>query len=107
MAIRRARDLLEFEAARARAFGTYRIIVTTDGEADDGQALTSEIEDLARTTPIQVATIGIGIGGRHVLRRAGLASFVDVGNVNQLAEALKAAIAESQNFDPSVTFEEG
>lgn len=103
-ALRTSREALAAEAAVAGGFGTYRILVTTDGEADDGASLTAEIEDIARTTPIQVATIGVGIRGDHVLRRADLAAFVAIDNVGQLAAALRDAIAEEQVFSAITSF---
>ena len=96
--IRDAQGLLEAEAATVRGFGTFRLIVTTDGQADDGAALDGAIENLAASTPIQVTTIGIGIAGEHVLRRADLGSFVDVANVDALEQALQAAVAENTDF---------
>lgn len=106
-AMRASRAALEQEAARTGGFGTYRILVTTDGEAANRDSLRAEIEDLARTTPIQVATIGVGIGGNHILRRPDLASFVAIDNVSELAAALRAAIAEEQSFSAITTFEDG
>ncbi|MEO0484509.1 MAG: vWA domain-containing protein [Pseudomonadota bacterium] len=100
-----AMALLEDEAATLRGFGTYRLIVTTDGDADDGNALVGAIETLASRTPIQLTTIGIGIRGGHVLRRADLGSFVDVANVGALAEALQAAVAENTDFTAITDFD--
>jgi len=104
-AFRSSRDALANEAAVTGGFGTFRILVTTDGAADDNDALESEIEDIARTTPIQIATIGVGIRGRHVLRRSDLAAFVAIDNVNELADALRSAIAEEQTFSAMTSFE--
>ncbi len=104
--VRLARALLSDEAARARAFGTYRLILTTDGAANDGSALNDEVEDIARRTPIQIATIGIGIQGDHVLRRPSLTTFVTIDNASQLGGALKEAIAESQDFQAIISFAE-
>lgn len=104
-ALAAARDLLSQEAARARSFGTYRIIVTTDGAADDPDRLVREVIETVNTTPIQVATIGIGIGGRHVLNAAGNTSYVAVDNVGKLSEALQAAVAENASFSPITAFE--
>ena len=106
-AMQASRRALEQEAARTGGFGTYRILVTTDGEASNADSLQAEIEDIARTTPIQVATIGVGIGGNHILRRPDLASFVAIDNVGELAAALRAAIAEEQSFSAITTFEDG
>jgi len=83
-AIEQAKDLLEQEASAARSFGTFRMIVTTDGEADNGEALDATVRSLAAETPIQLTTIGIGIGGGHVLRRSDIGSFVDVADVSAL-----------------------
>lgn len=103
-AIRSAQELLEAEAAAARGFGTFRLIVTTDGVADDSVALDKEIETLATATPIQVTTIGIDIEGDHVLRRVDLGSFVDVANVSALQGALEAAVAENTDFTAITEF---
>ncbi|EBA09391.1 VWA domain-containing protein [Sagittula stellata] len=99
--------MLEAEASSVRGFGTFRMIVTTDGAADDGEALQRAIEDLAAKTPIQLTTIGIGIRGNHVLRRADLGSFVDVANVAALEGALQAAVAENDNFAAITEFTDG
>ena len=100
-----AMALLDSEAATLRGFGTYRLIVTTDGDADNGPALVRAIETLASRTPIQLTTIGIGIGGGHVLRREDLGSFVDVANVSALASALQAAVAENTDFTAITDFD--
>jgi uncharacterized protein YegL len=105
-ALAAARDLLSEEAARARAFGTYRVIITTDGAADDPDRLIKEVAQTVNTTPIQVATIGIGIGPRHVLNAAGHTSYVAVDNVDKLSEALQAAVAENPDFAPITAFGE-
>ena len=100
-----ARDLLSEEAARSRSFGTYRIIVTTDGAADDPDLLVREVIETVNKTPVQVATIGIGIGRRHVLNAEGHTSYVAVDDVGKLAQALQAAVAENASFDPITAFE--
>jgi len=104
-AIRTAQTLLGQEAAMVRGFGSFRLIVTTDGQADDDAALNAEIEQLAARTPIQVTTIGIGISGNHVLRRKALGSFVDVSDVSALQQALQAAVAENSAFDAITNFD--
>lgn len=103
-AVSASRAALAQEAAVAGGFGTYRILVTTDGAADRGDELEAEIENIAAVTPIQIATIGVGITGRHVLSRSDLAAFVSINDVSQLAEALKNAIAEEQNFSAITSF---
>lgn len=104
-ALSAARDFLSEEAARSRSFGTYRIIVTTDGAADDPDRLIEEVKTTVNTTPIQVATIGIGIGRRHVLNAEGNTSYVAVDDVGKLGEALQAVAAENASFDPITAFD--
>jgi len=99
-----AREALAREAAVSGGYGTYRILVTTDGAADDGAALQAEVEHIARATPIQIATIGVGIRGGHILRRDDLAAFVAIDDVGQLAAALRDAIAEEQTFSAITSF---
>ncbi|MEM1233486.1 MAG: vWA domain-containing protein [Pseudomonadota bacterium] len=105
-AVSQARALLEAEASIVRGFGTFRVIVTTDGIADDGAALNVAVASLAETTPIQITTIGIGISGGHVLRRNDLGTFVDVANVDALQSALQAAVAENTDFTAITDFGE-
>lgn len=104
-ALSAARDLLSEEAARSRSFGTYRIIVTTDGAADDADRLVAEVKETVNMTPVQVATIGIGIGRRHVLNAEGQTSYVAVDDVSKLKDALQAAVAENASFDPITAFD--
>ena len=103
-AVQQGQALLEAEASSVRGFGTFRMIITTDGVANDGEALARVVENIAATTPIQMTTIGIDIGGRHVLRRSDLGSFVDVANVAALSEALQAAVAENADFTAITNF---
>ena len=105
-AVLSARAGLEEEASVVRGFGTFRMIITTDGIADDGRALDLAVADLAATTPIQITTIGIGIDGGHVLRRDDLGTFVDVANVAALRGALEAAVAENTDFAAITDFGE-
>ena len=104
-AVRQAESLLEAEAGAARGFGTFRLIVTTDGAANEPESLENAIEGIARDTPIQITTIGIAIEGGHVLRRSDLGSFVDVADVDALRGALEAAVAENASFDAITDFE--
>mgnify|MGYP001795404218 FL=1 len=103
-AVSTARRVLGEEAARAGGFGTYRILVTTDGQADDNATLRLAIEDLARTTPIQIATIGVGISGSHVLNRSDLGTFVAIDDVSDLEQALQSAVAEQTTFSAITSF---
>ncbi|MEO0829806.1 MAG: vWA domain-containing protein [Pseudomonadota bacterium] len=100
-------DILTAEAAQQRGFGTYRVLVTTDGQASDGAALSNAVERILSRTPIEVATIGIGIGKGHPLNMPGHMDYVSVSGVDGLAAALTQAAAEQTTFDPVTSFDEG
>ena len=97
--------MLEAEAASQRGFGTYRVIVTTDGAASDEDVLRDTVVQVLSTSPVEIATIGLGIGEGHPLNLPGLTSYVAVDSVDRLADALQAAAAEQTVFEPITAFE--
>lgn len=101
-----ARDILSETAAMRRGFGTYRIIVTTDGEADDEETLRAAVGQTVTRTPIQIATIATKSLPNHALNAKGFTNFTTIAGVGKLAEALAGAIAENASFDPVTSFEE-
>ncbi|MBM7067994.1 vWA domain-containing protein [Actibacterium sp. 188UL27-1] len=100
-----AMTLLEQEAANQRGFGTYRALITTDGQAGDEDVLKNAIEQILSTSPVEVATIGIGIGEGHPLNMPGHVRYVSVSGVDGLAAALTEAAAEQTSFEPITAFE--
>ena len=106
-AMRAAHDMLRNEAANQRGFGTYQILVTTDGAADDTGALTDEVVAILTASPVNISTIGIGIGDGHPLNLGGETRYVAIADVADLASALQEVAAEQTSFDPITAFEEG
>ncbi|MEO1239077.1 MAG: vWA domain-containing protein [Pseudomonadota bacterium] len=106
-AVRAAHDMLRAEAANQRGFGTYQILVTTDGAADDTRALTNEVVAILTSSPVSISTIGIGIGDGHPLNLGGETRYVAIADVADLASALQEVSAEQTSFDPITAFEEG
>ena len=104
-ALEAARATLEAEAARQRGFGSYRIIVATDGRADDDDRLARVVAAILTETPIQISTIGIDLGEGHALNMPGHVTYVGVADVSGLSAALAAAVAESPSFEPVTAFE--
>lgn len=100
-----AMTLLEEEAAQQRGFGTYRALITTDGQAGDEDLLEQAIEQILSSSPVEVATIGIGIGEGHPLNMPGHVRYVSVAGVDGLAAALTEAAAEQTSFEPITAFE--
>ncbi|WP_299737202.1 VWA domain-containing protein [uncultured Roseobacter sp.] len=105
-AIASARTILENSAAARRSFGNYRIIVTTDGRADDALALRQTVVKTVTETPIQISTIATKSLPDHALNAAGFTSFTTISGVDGLADALRSAVAEGTTFDPITAFEE-
>ncbi len=101
-----AHDMLRVEAANQRGFGTYQILVTTDGQADDSGRLVDEVVSILKTSPVTIATIGIGIGAGHPLNLGGETRYATITNVADLAAALEDVAAEQTQFDPITAFEE-
>lgn len=106
-ALRAAHEMLRLEAANQRGFGTYQILVTTDGAANDPGLLIDEVVTILRTSPITISTIGLGIGEGHPLNLGGETRYVAIANVADLAGALQDVAAEQTVFDPITAFEEG
>ncbi|MEM9043737.1 MAG: vWA domain-containing protein [Pseudomonadota bacterium] len=97
---------LEQEAIRQRGFGTYRVVLTTDGAASDEDLLARALQAVVTETPVEVVTIGIGISDRHVLNMPGVVTYTGVSDVGALAEALAGSVAERTSFSPVTAFEE-
>jgi len=103
--MKQAYALLTEEASRQRGFGVYRIIVTTDGKAGDEGTLRKNTAYILRNTPIQISTIGLGIGTGHPLNLPGRTTYAAIDNVSDLAAALKAVSAEQASFEPMSNFQ--
>lgn len=100
-----AYELLGDEAAQQRGFGSYRALITTDGQASDGDLLEVAITEILSQSPVELATIGIGIGEGHPLNMPGFTEYVSVNSVDGLADALVKATAEQTSFEPITNFQ--
>jgi uncharacterized protein with von Willebrand factor type A (vWA) domain len=85
-------------------YGTYRIIVITDGE-QTGIDLRHPCSYLARHGFIGLYSIGLCMESSHTLKNYSL-SYRDAYNYNELEEALVEATAESDVFDATLFDEE-
>ncbi|MEM0977365.1 MAG: vWA domain-containing protein [Pseudomonadota bacterium] len=104
-ALSRAHAILESEAAMQRGFGTYRIILTTDGEADSENDLRRAVAQVLSTSPVELTTIGIGLGRGHVLQLEGHTTYLRIRNISQLEQALLDVNAEQTAFEQLDSFE--
>lgn len=101
-----AYGVLSAEAALQRGFGTYRLVITTDGQASNAEALRDAMVQILSGSPIEIATIGLGIGEGHPLNMPGQTQYVSVDTVAEFATALSAATAEQTSFAPITNFSE-
>ena len=81
-------------------YGTYRIIIITDGE-QTGIDLKQPCNYLAQHGFIGLYSIGLCMKSSHTLKRYSL-SYRDANNYNELEQALVEATAESDVFDASL-----
>ena len=81
-------------------YGTYRIIIITDGE-QTGIDLRQPCNYLAKHGFIGLYSIGLCMKSSHTLKRYSL-SYRDANNYSELVKALVEATAESDVFDPNL-----
>lgn len=97
--------LIEEAAAGQRGYGSYRILIATDGAANDATLLRNWIRQIVSRTPIDIATIGIGIGTDHILNMPGIVSYTAVDRLEDLSAAMETAAAEQTSFEALTDFE--
>ena len=81
-------------------YGTYRIIIITDGE-ETGIDLKQPCNYLARHGFIGLYSIGLCMKSSHTLKKYSL-SYRDANNYEELEQALVEATAESDVFDANL-----
>jgi hypothetical protein len=96
-------EVLTRQAQAQSGYGTYRMIVITDGASSDGNPA-----DLAKSivagSSIALSVIGFCLDGGHSLDVAGYTSYTTANNPEELARSLKAVRAEVTAFD-AATFQ--
>lgn len=83
-------------------YGTYRLIVVTDGMPDSDYDVRQALDYIAKSgVPISIYTIGFGMNDpTHPLRAASL-SFTAAFNGGEVKDALEQAVSETTTFDPA------
>lgn len=88
---------LTAQAQRQSGYGTYRLVVITDGESQDGnpalvaRAITAE-------TPIEQHVIGFCVGAGHSLNIPGVTAYYTANDPASLDQGLQATQAEAPDF---------
>lgn len=98
-AFRKSFYMLTKQGMQQLGYGEYTLVVITDGEADDRKRLNKWVHFVLNNSPIQIYTIGFGIGTEHTLNQPGLTQYKPAENLAELQEGLKDVLAEAEAFD--------
>lgn len=89
---------LERAASARLGNGSYKIVIITDGVADDEMHVLHEVRWANLNTPIMTYTAGFCIGTGHPLNQPGETVYASANNTASLLSVLEAAVAEAQDF---------
>lgn len=101
-AIKAGADALIAQYKKQLGYGTYRLIVVTDGMPDSESEVRDALKFIEGSgVPIEIYTIGFGMDDpEHPLRKASV-SFTAAYSSDELKKALESAVAEQSTFVPS------
>ncbi len=101
-AVTLARDELERQALYQQGYGTYRLVVITDGEHTEGYDPRAEVKMILanRNNPIEIHTIGFCIDD-SALNLEGYTYYQSASNPDELKGGLENVLAEVEQFDPT------
>ncbi|MTH95357.1 VWA domain-containing protein [Roseibium sp. RKSG952] len=102
--VHEAAVVLERQAAAQLGYGEYNLVVVTDGAATDSSDLERIVDLVADQTPINLFTVGFCIDDRHILNQEGRTEYRSALNPEELGTALKAVLAESEDFGDVTVF---
>ncbi len=92
-------NMLTKQGLHQLGYGEYTMVVITDGEANESSKLNRWVHFVLNNSPIQIYTIGFGIGTDHTLNQPGLTQYKPAENLAELQKGLKEVLAESETFD--------
>lgn len=79
-------------------YGSYYLVMVTDGQANSGHDPTADINYVIDNTPIMVYGIGFCIKGDHPLNQKGRTIYREASSPEQLTKALADVLAESEQY---------
>lgn len=96
-------DELERQARYQQGYGSYRIVVITDGEHSGGYDPRPVVETILGNpaNPVEIYTIGFCVDANHALNQPGLTEYRSATNPAELRAGLESVLAESETFSPS------
>ncbi len=93
--IMRGRDMLVHQHQKQGGYGTYHLVVVTDGESSDGHP-GSLAKEIVVKTPINLHVIGFCVDKDHSLYLPGYTRYTSALNPAALEQGLKKVLAESE-----------
>ncbi len=100
-ALKRSEKLLRSAAQTQGGYGSYNLILITDGQSSDGKPHDLAVE-IARSTAITLNAVGFCTGINHSLNIDGYTNFLTADNAEQLVQQLSKTVkAEQEAFDIS------
>lgn len=104
-AVTRAEDELEAQAIRQNGYGTYKMVVITDGAHSVGQDPSDAVNEILDNpqNPIEIHTIGFCIED-SALNQPGRTKYQSAKNPEQLKEGLDSVLSEATSFDGPESF---
>lgn len=83
-------------------YGSYHIVVVTDGDWNQGSDPGPIVQKIVRGSPVQIHTVGFCTGEKHRLNIPGFTSYASADNAEQVNKGLQAVLAaESDVFTDS------
>lgn len=89
---------LGVQARKQLGYGTYDLIVVTDGESSYGENPGDVVNFAVAKTPISIHTIGFCIDSSHSLNQPEKVSYKSATNPEELSKGLESVLAESETF---------
>ena len=91
-------EKLREQAKRQLGYGEYHLVVITDGEANPGYDPGPIVDEILKTSPVVIHTIGIRIGTGHSLNQPGKTIYKDARSPKDLEDGLAEIAAEADKF---------
>ena len=100
-ALAHAAQELEVQGLRQEGYGTYRVVMITDGAHSSGEDPRPVVERIYTNpaNPIEVSTIGFCVDQNHALNMDGVTDYVSAANPRELSAGLDSVLPESRAFD--------
>jgi Ca-activated chloride channel homolog len=98
-AIRLGYGALTRQARSQRGYGSYNLVVVTDGEASDGEDPSDVVAQILAESTVVIHTIGFCLGDDHSLNQAGRVLYRSATDTAELRAGLGEVLAEAPSFD--------